>query len=241
MPPPSRSSRGYSLVELLTVLAIVGILAMVGVAMIGDRSASSVRSVMDDLEGAIAGAHKFTASSGTDVLIATRGDWAAANPLILAYGSANITTTTAEILTNGANRSESFRVDVRGTGLAADHQRAGIVTQANAAWWGSAATGSQDLSSVPPFSDSSSGFAPVLASGANNLFQGGTTANALRISGANKRFTSTFYIQVVSLHNGMPVTGGPMGLLVGLANGATIYKFYNPGVLSGGTGAWRKL
>jgi hypothetical protein len=36
------------------------------------------------------------------------------------------------------------------------------------------------------------------------------------------------------------MNGSPMGLIVVLANGATIYKFYNPGVLEG-NGKWRKI
>jgi len=78
---------------------------------------------------------------------------------------------------------------------------------------------------------------------AQNLFQGGTTDNGVLISGANKRFTSNFFIQVVSSRGGVPVAGGPMGLIVVLANGGTIYKFYNPGVMSGSLnrGKWRKI
>jgi len=37
-----------------------------------------------------------------------------------------------------------------------------------------------------------------------------------------------------------PLPGSPMGILVVQANGATVIKFYNPGVLEG-DGQWRKL
>jgi len=39
----------------------------------------------------------------------------------------------------------------------------------------------------------------------------------------------------------VPMAGGPMGLLVVQGNGATVYKFYNPGILGGGDGTWRRI
>jgi prepilin-type N-terminal cleavage/methylation domain-containing protein len=241
MAPAVQTNRGYSLAELLVVLAIVGILAIAGVSMIGDRSAASVRSVMDEIEGTLASAHKLSMAGGTDVRIGTHGDWTAANPMILAYGNGTLPLPT--IIANGQNQSESFRLAVSGASIGRDHLNAKVITNADSADWAAAAVGSDAISSIPPFNDASTGFSTVLGVPSQNLFQGGTTDNGVLISGTNKRFASTFFIQVTSMKNGASVPGGPLGLIVVLANGATIYKFYNPGVLSGSStrGKWRRI
>lgn len=240
MRQPTSTCRGFSLVELLTVLAIVGVLAIAGVTMIGSRSSTSVRSVMDDLEGALASAQKSTVASGRDVLLVTTGEWTVANPLVLTFGPGNLDPDV--VLTTGRASSESFRVATTAAGLQPDHQRAGIVTNVNASWWDSATTGSQSIADVPPFKSApATGFKDILGVAANNLFQGGTANNIVRINGFSKRFMSTFWIKVVALKNGVPVTGGPCGLIVGLQNGSTLYKFYNPGVLNGDAGQWRRI
>lgn len=240
MRQPTSTCRGFSLVELLTVLAIVGVLAIAGVSMIGNRSATSVRSVLDDLEGALASAQKSTVASGRDVLLVTTGEWAVANPLVMTFGPGTLDP--ADVLTAGRTASESFRVATTPAGLQTDHQRAGIVTNANADWWGSATTGSQSITDVPPFNSTpATGFKDILGVTGNNLFQGGTANNVVRINGFSKRFMSTFWIEVVALESGGPVAGGPCGLIVGLQNGSTIYKFYNPGVRNGDKGQWRRI
>ncbi len=233
------SRHGFSLAELLVVLVIAGVLAAVGVSMIGNRGSAATRAVLDELEGTLAGAHQFAVATGSDVLVATHGEWSATNPLILAYD--NATLSAATIISNGRTRSESFRVAVVGQGLQREHMHAGIVTNANAAWWTTATAGLEDITTVLPFTDSALGFQNILSDATKNLFQGGSTDNSIRISGTNKRFTSTFWIQIVSLRNGQPIPGGPVGLVVGQANGGTIYKFYNPGVMGGGQGKWRRI
>ena len=143
MKPTTRCCRGYSLIELLVVLVIVGILAVVGVTMIGSRPAGSVRTVMDELEGALSNAHKLSVATGSDVMIATQGDWGApttppapapaTSSMILASGNAALGTGT--ILANGATASESFRVALSAAGaLSREHMYAGVVTAASG-WW----------------------------------------------------------------------------------------------------------
>ena len=229
--------RGYSLIELLLALAIIAVLSVVGVVMVGNRRAGSVREVMNELEGTLLAAQKVSVATGQDILLATQGDWTAANPLILAYGNAS--QSNATILSNGEKTASSFRLAVTSSGaIGREHLNAAVVTQANAGWWGIAATGSQDLTTVAPFNDATTGFQNILTT-QPNLFQGGTTVGSARISGTNKRFTSTFWVQVVGITSGVPLAGGPMGLLVVQGNGASIYKFYNPGASSGGT--WRRM
>ena len=67
------------------------------------------------------------------------------------------------------------------------------------------------------------------------------TASSTRSSA--KRFTSTFIIEVVALVGsgaGVVEVVGAMGLIVVQANGNSVYKFYNPGILHG-DGKWRKI
>jgi len=118
-----------------------------------------------------------------------------------------------------------------------------------------------DLTTLPPFSApltttslTPSPFTSLIAD-ANLLFQGNSEANLqfqdstdtngitlpITISGTTQRFNSTFIIEVVGTSpGGLPMPGSPMGLLVVLANSATVYKFYNPGVLEG-NGQWRRI
>ena len=220
------------------VLVIIGVLMAVGLSRMGSRTTGSVRSVLDELEGTLAAAHKRCVATGKDVTVVVSGNWTAASPFMLAYGDATDASggsvSASTILANGATDAEAFRY--RAT--SADHLRAGIVV-AGSTWWGTAATGNATLGSVVPFSDSSSAFASLVSdpgSDASNLSRMGSVT----ISGISKRFTSPFCLAVVGIRNGEPITAGPMGLIVVLNNGATVYKFYNPGA-GEGSNQWRRL
>ncbi len=224
--------------ELLVVLVIVGVLMSVGVSRLGSRPSGAVRSLMDDLEGTLVDAHKHCVATGRDVTVAVQGGWSSSSPYLLAYGDAitqaGTSVSTSTILSDGISSAEAFHY--RATSRECLH--AGIVV-AGSTWWSTAASGNAALSSVEPFSDSTSSFASLLSdpsSDAANL----SALGQVKISGVNKRFNTPFYIAVVGLQNGEAMTGGPMGLLVVLNNGATIYKFYNPGVAEG-SGGWRRL
>jgi len=61
------------------------------------------------------------------------------------------------------------------------------------------------------------------------------------INGSSKRFLSAFIIPIVgTTSSGGAVPGAPMGLIVVLDNGASIFKFYNPGARDG-DGIWRRI
>jgi len=61
--------------ELLVVLAIIGILAVVGISSLGNRQGSSVRSLLDEVEGSIDNAHQLAAATGRDMAIVDWGSW----------------------------------------------------------------------------------------------------------------------------------------------------------------------
>jgi len=254
--------QGYSLVEMLVVLVIVGVLSLVATTMlVGNRAPGATRALLDELEGTLMAAQKLAVATSQDVTIATQGDWSYTSPLILAMTSSpaspGSSADAANIIAQGLTDPASFHLNliyVNGAarGIATEHTYAGVVTNANTAWWATAAQAvggrqNQDLASLAPFSNTGgfTGFKDCLASSSSaaseNLFQGGSGANdPLQISGTTKRFNSTMWIQVVGLRGGAAYPGGPMGLLIVQANGGTIYKFYNPGVVNG-NGLWRRI
>jgi prepilin-type N-terminal cleavage/methylation domain-containing protein len=260
---------GFTLIELLVVLTILGILTVMGSMMVtGSRSTAAVRSVMDELEGTLLSAQKLAVATGQDVTLASQGNWSGTDttPLILAFSAVSPPNPPA-IVAAGATDPASFKLAQTFNGttpvaLARDHAYAGIVV-GNSGWWTTAMQDAggkinTDITTVPPFKKDAtdltqrSAFSDILSSSLKNLFQGGsaqaynstdataTNSGFLQISGSSKRFQSTMWIKVVGLRGGAAYPGAPMGLLVVLANGGTVYKFYNPGVATG-DGKWRKM
>jgi len=252
--PPSRDA-GYSLIEVLVVLVIIGALTIVGVTMLGSRGGNSVRVVMDELEGAIMDAHKYAASSGRDVALVTWGTWDVSTTTPAMWMARGVATQPATDIQTVANNLIALPPVLPTTDLgktvavifaptrSREYMNAGVVVNGSN-WWTNAmqANGAgkqnEDITTVAPFSTDAGFLAAISA--ANNLFQGGAVLQQANVSGANKRFTSSFNIQVVGMTSGMAVPGGAMGMLVVQNNGATVYKFYNPGVVNG-DGKWRRI
>jgi prepilin-type N-terminal cleavage/methylation domain-containing protein len=251
-------SRGYSLVELLVVLSIIGILAVAGVYMVGNRSGASVRSLLDELEGGLTNARSEAMALGRDVALESWGTFGGTTSMAMAYGDASLADgaadgSGADTLQNAAIGLLANTVPTVANGNTvgvAFHYLPNDVTQTRArikvagtADWTTAmqvsskGTTNQDLTTVAPFvgTDIMAG----LVVDTNNLFQ--TTRNKITISGSSQRFNNTFIVQIVGTTPGGAVLPGcPMGLLVVLANGASVYKFYNPGVLEG-DGKWKRI
>jgi prepilin-type N-terminal cleavage/methylation domain-containing protein len=258
---PRLGDAGYTLIELLVVLAIVGILAIVGVSTLGNRGGNSVRVLLDELEGGIQDAQKYAVSTGKDVALVTWGPYNATVTTPTMYMARGFTSATqgaagiqAAALAPPATptaEQQSIAV-VFAPSRNREYMNAAVVVNPDVAnLWTSAmqanSSGKQnaDITTVTPFgavgaTPADAGFQAAYAA-ANNLFTGtAAPPNMVTISGANKRFNTSFIIQVVGATNGLAIPGGAMGLIVVLANGASVYKFYNPGVNSG-DGQWRRI
>lgn len=251
----ARTTRGYSLIEILVVLAIFGILSVVGVSMLGNRQGASVRSLLDEMEGTLNSARKAAYATGRDVAVDNWGTWSTAAPLVVAMGDASllddqIQAAANKLLTSQAvdatiNYTQTVSVPFRFLPNDPNHARACIVVAtADTTNWATAMTAlgsgaaNQDINSVDPFKagETMNG----LVTSANNFFKSGGIQRTV-ISGNTQRFTSNFIIQIVGTSpSAGALPGSPMGLIVALANGTSIYKFYNPGVREG-DGKWRRI
>jgi len=185
-------------------------------------------------------------ATNQDVTIVTQGTWSTGNPGLSMCQLTGFAPTTSAITAQQTSPS-TFKVGVTigsATVLNRSSALAGIVDSTNSAWWDTAATGNTGINTIEPFLDQTtfSTLLPAASPGASssNLFQGGTGTNTVTISGDSKRFMATFFIMVVGMRGGKPYAGAPMGLLVALNNGGTIYKFYNPGSFSGNS-QWRRI
>lgn len=190
---------GYSLIELLVVLAIITILAIAAVSVVGNRQAVAVRAVMDQVEGVLAAAHK-QASTGADVTLSTDGVWG--NSTFLTY-------------TGALAPADSFRYVLRSR----EYDYAGIAC--GTTWADDAIT---SLKKVAPTDT-----APFLGALDLPLFTGAANPTAAMINGYNKRYNQGFYIAIVGLRGStppIPVISGPVGVIVVPAGSGSIYKFY---------------
>jgi len=220
-PLSNKNTKGYSIVELLVVLTIVGILAIVGVKMIGDRRGNSVRSVMDEVEGVLLAAQRNAMATGADVTISASGDWKAGTLVIDGRRTDPADATkrlgsASEVFTSGYLQSRP------------DHQAAGI--DAGKGWYATALGSALALNKVDPGKTD-----PMLTALGTYLCTG--AANSVTVSGTTKRFTTGFCIVVCGLRSGGVVAGGAVGVIVVPSNSTTVFKFYK----REGETQWRRL
>jgi prepilin-type N-terminal cleavage/methylation domain-containing protein len=257
---PKPGPSGYTVIEMLVVLAIVAILSIAAVTMLGNRGGNSVREVLDQLEGALLDAQKYAVSTGKDVAIVTWGAYdttvtvPTANTLCMARGLTSLTSANPALATYSlAIQDVVLNPPATPTPIqqtvsllfsstrSREYLNVGVVTTGSNGWTNSMLANSSgkrnvDITTVAPFNADATFIAANTP--ANNLFTG--ALNQVTISGANKRFNNAFIIQVVGTSGGFALPGGAMGLIVVLNNGASVYKFYNPGV-NKGDGQWRRI
>ncbi len=216
------TNRGYSLIEMLLVLVILGILMAAVSGSIGDRKGTAVKAVMDQVEATLLAAQRQTVAMGSDVIITTNGKWKT--------GSLELTYTGAV-----ANTQDAFRSLYKNK--AQDHMYAGI--DAGDTWYSKL----DDTIKLEKLADSGDAakfpidLAPSVKDAmAKALFTGG--ANTITINGYNKRFTTGCYVAVMGLSgSGLTNPKGPIGVVVVPKDSTTVYKFYK----REGENTWRRL
>lgn len=210
--------RGYTLLELLVVLSIVGILVGVGMSFTLSRPSTAVRGVTGQVYGLLQSAQTLARTSGRNVALQVRGtdSGSSTGTLTLQYGFFAQTSTGADDFTKGPGATSanpvvgSLRVDlslsryaVIGDGTTNQFSTASpsptpgsdtvLSTFETSSWWGSAS---------------------------NNLF----TGSASFPSSIPVWFTSTgqpnvdFYVPVVGVRSGVVGTNLPVGLILATRN-----------------------
>jgi|APCry1669188970_1035186.scaffolds.fasta_scaffold31099_3 prepilin-type N-terminal cleavage/methylation domain-containing protein len=234
---PQRKNGGYSLIEMMVVMAIVGVLVFAGASYLGDKRGNAVRSVMDEIEGVIMNAQNSAQLSSMDIYVSSTGQWTDGT-LIIDARPLNTAAVgfppTASALKAGtdANRlgssSECFRSRYK---TDRDHQTAGVNCGTN--WYNTALGSASDLRTVAPVSTNS-----ILLNAMTTPLCLGTLGDSYVIlNGRTRRFETGFYIVVVGLSSGSPVPGGSVGVLLVPQNSSNVYKFYKPA----GSVTWRRL
>jgi len=185
---PRRRS-GYSLIELLVVMAIVGVLALVAVAYRMDRMGPAVKGALQDINGTLSDARTLARSSGQAVTLTPGGTNTTAT---LTYS-----TTPPRAYTHAADNSAAnyCLVDMDGTG----NPTADALTSLKTAI--GAALGGVDVFPTAAWQVNAFHCTPAL--------QFNTNGSANRAA----------YVAVIGQRNGLMMPDGPIGILLVSATG----------------------
>lgn len=218
-------SSGFSFIELMVVVGIIGALSVAGYMYMVDNRAPAVKSLLDEIEGVLSAAQRNTMSGTGDVVLISQGTWKGTTEESALFIDGRRFDPTKSGTVFDRNRRIGSQSEFLRASYATDrrHQLAGIDTSGG----GDFATAI--AGSMPTLS-------PEMMSVLGTPFCTGGD-NQVTVNGYTKRFTNGFYIAVIGLRNGSPLPNGPVGLIVVPTNSAGIYKYFK----GDGDSTWRRL
>jgi prepilin-type N-terminal cleavage/methylation domain-containing protein len=214
-PRPNQS--GYSLIELLVVLAVVAILVIVGVSTMGSKRKPAVREMTQQLSSSLADAQQLARSTGRQVVLHVKGATPTALTIDFEYQAIDPADATKTILVRGGG----FSMAAQGSNSA--YAVPGL-TRTQTASTGVDITSLKNLGLVTDWD--------TFFVDSNAVFQGSETQN-LTFSSSGQISQDCF----ATVSSPVAGPGNPIGLVVATRrNGIHAYFF------SGETGAtWRSL
>jgi prepilin-type N-terminal cleavage/methylation domain-containing protein len=224
------SSRGYSFIELVVVMTIIGILTMAGILKLTDNRPAAVKTLTVALATSLKEAQTTARNRGVQVDVLTSGatqttlNMSARFPDVLA--AVPVPPATGTLITNPlftGNASLYAVVDAAGA----------QVSSVTRNWAGLNALGDLALN----FGNTTARIGTLAEQ--NQLFSGSSTPAVAMSFFSNGTANGNFAMVVLGSRNGVALTGTPMGVIVACASG-DILVFYksDPSVASGN---WQRL
>lgn len=236
-----RRQRGYSLMELLVVLGIIGILVAVAARQFSSttNAGPAVRGVVDEVEGVLMGAQHQAATTSVNSTLITSGTWTGtdAAALLIDGRPFDPTDNSTDVYTRRRIGSDAERLrSTAGSKIPSrDHQYAAVDVDGSLYTLALGGT-RQNLKDTDLMkTDGMKGALAALAD-TQRLCTGSN--NRVDVSGTTKRFLTGFHLVAVGMVGGKAIPNGPIAVLVVPANSPNIYKFYLP---QGEGATWQRM